>query len=357
MRRWRSSITGLGEQCDGSATGCQVGETCNDACQCLPHPRRQVQPDRDHGGWPEGRGGQHGYRHRVVLPGRRRQAPHQAPGGGRREGAALGRDPGEQAVGVHRQHRERHGVGHRHGELHDGRDGRRGDRAPGARRLPERPVRLRRQRERQRGAGDRHEQQQASSRPSRSAAARARSPSPTTATRDDLDETLYVPNFFARPRAGFVPPSSANLGGSDNAALPGWRQGTAGGRRGHLRRFPRGRGRRGVDRDQRRRQPGDPGTDGRHGLQLRPRRLRQHDAGRRPAHHLRRRRHRRHPGAADGRVPEPPAEHRALRRPRLRAQLRRVARAAAALQPQRAEPGLGVRRQHEQPSSPTRPST
>ena len=28
--------TGLGEQCDGSATGCQVAETCNDACQCQP---------------------------------------------------------------------------------------------------------------------------------------------------------------------------------------------------------------------------------------------------------------------------------------------------------------------------------
>ncbi len=39
---------------------------------------------------------------------------------------------------------------------------------------------------------------------------------------DDLDETLYVPNFFARPRAGFAPPSSANLGGSDGpgAAFP-----------------------------------------------------------------------------------------------------------------------------------------
>jgi YVTN family beta-propeller protein len=32
----RSIDTGLGEQCDGSATGCQVGETCNDACQCQP---------------------------------------------------------------------------------------------------------------------------------------------------------------------------------------------------------------------------------------------------------------------------------------------------------------------------------
>ncbi len=39
---------------------------------------------------------------------------------------------------------------------------------------------------------------------------------------DDLDETLYVPNFFARPRTGFVPPSTANLGGTDgpNAAFP-----------------------------------------------------------------------------------------------------------------------------------------
>jgi YVTN family beta-propeller protein len=35
---------------------------------------------------------------------------------------------------------------------------------------------------------------------------------------DDFDEQLYVPNFFARPRPGFVPPSSANLGGSDGAA-------------------------------------------------------------------------------------------------------------------------------------------
>jgi YVTN family beta-propeller protein len=35
---------------------------------------------------------------------------------------------------------------------------------------------------------------------------------------DDLDEFIYVPNFFARPRANFTPPSSANLGG---AAGPG----------------------------------------------------------------------------------------------------------------------------------------
>jgi YVTN family beta-propeller protein len=35
---------------------------------------------------------------------------------------------------------------------------------------------------------------------------------------DDLDELLYVPNFFARPRTGFTPPSSAGLGG---AAGPG----------------------------------------------------------------------------------------------------------------------------------------
>jgi YVTN family beta-propeller protein len=39
---------------------------------------------------------------------------------------------------------------------------------------------------------------------------------------DDLDELLYVPNFFARPREGFVPPSTANLGGTDGPgqALP-----------------------------------------------------------------------------------------------------------------------------------------
>lgn len=35
---------------------------------------------------------------------------------------------------------------------------------------------------------------------------------------DDGDEQIHVPNFFARPRAGFVPPSSANLGGAGGAA-------------------------------------------------------------------------------------------------------------------------------------------
>jgi hypothetical protein len=46
---------------------------------------------------------------------------------------------------------------------------------------------------------------------------------------DDLDEQVYVPNFFARPRAGFVPPSSANLGGADGAgaAFPPGSQGQA----------------------------------------------------------------------------------------------------------------------------------
>ena len=34
---------------------------------------------------------------------------------------------------------------------------------------------------------------------------------------DDRDELLYVPSFFARPRAGFTPPSSANLGGAAGA--------------------------------------------------------------------------------------------------------------------------------------------
>ena len=32
---------------------------------------------------------------------------------------------------------------------------------------------------------------------------------------DDTDEKVYVPNFYARPRTGFTPPSTANLGGSD----------------------------------------------------------------------------------------------------------------------------------------------
>src|SRR5262249_4570748 len=32
---------------------------------------------------------------------------------------------------------------------------------------------------------------------------------------DDTDEKVYVANFYGRPRPGFTPPSSANLGGSD----------------------------------------------------------------------------------------------------------------------------------------------
>ncbi len=34
---------------------------------------------------------------------------------------------------------------------------------------------------------------------------------------DDLDERIYVTNFFARARANFTPPSTANLGGADGA--------------------------------------------------------------------------------------------------------------------------------------------
>jgi YVTN family beta-propeller protein len=37
---------------------------------------------------------------------------------------------------------------------------------------------------------------------------------------DDRDELLYVPNFFARPRTGFTPPSSAGLGGTAATPLP-----------------------------------------------------------------------------------------------------------------------------------------
>jgi YVTN family beta-propeller protein len=46
---------------------------------------------------------------------------------------------------------------------------------------------------------------------------------------DDLDEFIYVPNFYARARAGFTPPSSANLGGADGAgaAFPAGSNGQA----------------------------------------------------------------------------------------------------------------------------------
>ena len=45
---------------------------------------------------------------------------------------------------------------------------------------------------------------------------------------DDLDEKIYVPNFYARPRAGFTPPSTNNLGGADAAnAFPAGSRGQA----------------------------------------------------------------------------------------------------------------------------------
>jgi YVTN family beta-propeller protein len=149
--------------------------------------------------------------------------------------------------------------------------------------------------------------------------------------RDDRDETLYVPNFFARPRAGFTPPSSADLGGSAGAQRAGRD------RKGHIRRLPRGRGRRDLGGHPRGGGPRGPGADRRHGLQLPPRRLHQHACAtpRRAAHDLRRRRRGRRAGAADRGLPEPAAEHRALPRPRLRAEHGRVPRAAAALQPER----------------------
>ena len=49
-----------------------------------------------------------------------------------------------------------------------------------------------------------------------------RSPRALAVTNDgdanDRDESLYVANFFARPRTGFVPPGTGNLGGADGAA-------------------------------------------------------------------------------------------------------------------------------------------
>ena len=288
--------TGNNETCDGSATGCQAGEACNNVCQCLPTRADKSSPIEITAGRPQGRGGQHRHRHRVVLRGRRRRAPHQA-----RRRWPVGKEPRsvatlvEQAVGVRRQHRERHGVGDRPGRLLDGRDDRRRHRAVGRRRVPERPFVY--------VANANDNTVQVIDTTTNTVIATipvGRSPRALAITNDgdadDLDEMLYVPNFFARPRAGFVAAEQRQPGRHRRCrrGLPDGRQRAAGGRRGHLRRLARGRRRRHVDRDQRRRRPGGPRADGRHRLQLRPRRLRQHDAGRRAAHHLRRRRHRRH---------------------------------------------------------------
>jgi hypothetical protein len=58
-----------------------------------------------------------------------------------------------------------------------------------------------------------------------------RSPRALAITNDgdanDHDESLYVANFFARRRAGFVPPSTADLGGTSDAAFPAGAKGQA----------------------------------------------------------------------------------------------------------------------------------
>ena len=84
---------------------------------------------------------------------------------------------------------------------------------------PNGTLRLRRQRQRQHRAGDRHARPTRSSRPSRV----GRSPRALAITNDgdadDLDESLYVPNFFARAaRRLRRRRARANLGGADGAA-------------------------------------------------------------------------------------------------------------------------------------------
>ena len=99
----------------------------------------------------------------------------------------------------------------------------------GRRRVAERPLRLRRQRQRQHGAGDRHRRPT----PIVATIPVGRSPRALAITNDgdadDLDELLYVPNFFARPRAGFTPPSSAEprRRRRRRRGLPGGRHGTS----------------------------------------------------------------------------------------------------------------------------------
>ncbi|MFN8644838.1 MAG: beta-propeller fold lactonase family protein [Candidatus Binatia bacterium] len=162
---------------------------------------------------------------------------------------------------------------------------------------------------------------------------------------DDLDEHIYVPNFYARPRAGFTPPSTANLGGADAAnAFPAGARGQA----------VIGEG---IFDDSREavidvvsatsntvvdhvRVLG-PVADT--GFKVAAGAFRHQRRRRRPAHHLRRRRQRRHRRPDHRRLPQPAAQRRPLRQPRLRTQHSGVAGAAAAPQRQRAEPALGVR--------------
>ena len=263
-------------------------------------------------------------------------------------------------LGVRRQHGERHGVGASTSENYttvatiDV-----GTEPWAVVASPNGTLRLRRQRQRQCRAGDRHGQQHRHrDHPGRPQPARARHHQRRRRGRSGRDP---VRAELLRPAAHRLRAAEQRQPGRHRRSrrgLPAGLQGAAGGRRGHLRRFARGGRRRRVDRDQHassttscsRRWPTPASTS-----PAAP--FVNTTAERRPAHHLRRRRHRRHAGAADGRVPEPAAEHRALRRPRLRAQLRGLARAAAALQPQRAEPHVGVRRRHQQRRSPTRRST
>ena len=151
--------TGLGEQCDGSATGCQVAETCNDACQCQPTRANKSSPIE------------------ITADGRKVVAVNTDTDTAsffqigddelltKLQEVAVGQEPRSVATLVSKPWAY---VANTvsgtvsvitPARLHDGRDHRRRHRAAGGRRVAERPLRLRRQRQQQHGERDRHEHQ------------------------------------------------------------------------------------------------------------------------------------------------------------------------------------------------------
>ena len=316
-----SSIRVSARQCDGSATGCQVGETCNDACQCQPTRADKSSPIEITADGRKVVAVNTDTDTVVVLPDRRRQA--RSPSS-RRWPSGRSRARSRPLVSKPWAYVANTVSGTVSvidtDELLDRRDDRRRHRALGRRRLPERPVRLRRQRQQQHGAGDRHEQQHRHrDHPGRPQPARARHHQRRRRRRPRRDAV----------RAELLRPSARRA--SSRRAAPTWaaRDDAAPSRpeprasRSSARASSTIRARRVVDVMSTATNAvvgqvilapmADTGFNFARGA------VRQHDAGRRPAHDLRRRRHRRHPGAADGRLPEPAAEHRDLRRPRLRA--------------------------------------
>ena len=230
-------------------------------------------------------------------------------------------------LGVRRQHRQRHGVGASTRTNYttvatiDV-----GTEPQAVVASPNGTLRLRRQRQRQHGAGDRHEHQhRRRDHPGRPQPARARHHQRRRRRRPGRDASTCRTSSPARG-PGFVPPSSANLGGGDGAGAA----------------FPAGaKGQpvvgEGIFDDSREAvvdvvstatntvvdqvvlaPMADTGFNFARGAFVNT------TPGDAPRTIFADGAHRRHAGAADGRVPEPAAEHRALRRPRLRARTPRA---------------------------------